>query len=160
MNHTITNLSRIIEELEVGPHNDTQERRSSIQRAVYLAQAIGVNLHYPYEMGTNGPYSRDVARDCCVLEEQPPTERAEVNARILREPFATALTTVKNMTQVPSDVTISRHQWMDLLASLHYLRKVQRVDEEQARTWLAKNTPLLTPFSKAAHQTLADAGLL
>ena len=53
MDRTLTNLSRVLSELEVGDSINTLDERVTVQKAVYLAQVIGVNEVDP-EIRTGG----------------------------------------------------------------------------------------------------------
>ena len=67
MNNTLTNLSRVMSELEVGESVNTLDERVTAQKAVYLAQVVGVNLGYQFTWYSTGPYSSDLAKDCYSL---------------------------------------------------------------------------------------------
>lgn len=160
MDRTLTNLSRVLSELEVGDSINTLDERVTVQKAVYLAQVIGVNLGYQYSWYIMGPYSPDLAKDYYTLHEYPHSERKEIAQRALRDPFASALTKIKEVMSIPQGVTLTRRQWLELLASVHYLRKFGKLDEANTQQRLAGEKPDLSPFAKQASQSLVSQGLL
>ena len=160
MDRTLTNLSRVLSELEVGRSINTLDERVTVQKAVYLAQVIGVNLGYQYSWYIMGPYSPDLAKDYYTLHEYPHSRRQEIAERTLREPFASALAKIKTVMCVPKGVTLTRRQWLELLASVHYLRRFGKLDEANTQQRLAAQKPDLSPFASQASQMLASHGLL
>ena len=137
MDRTLTNLSRVLSELEVGDSINTLDERVTVQKAIYLAQVIGVNLGYQYSWYIMGPYSPDLAKDYYTLHEYPPSDRQEIAKRTLREPFASALMKIKEVIRIPEGVTLTPRQWLELLASVHYLRRFGNLDESTTQHRLA-----------------------
>ena len=160
MNRTLTNLSRVMTELEVGKSVNTLDERVTAQKAVYLAQVTGVNLRYQFSWHTTGPYSSDLAKDCYTLAEYPHSNRQEIAAQKLREPFASALNKVKELMRIPEQVTLTQKQWLELLASVHYLRKFDELTEAETQKWLNKGQSSLAPHVRQATQSLAAKGML
>ena len=160
MNNTLTNLSRVMSELEVGERVNTLDERVTAQKAVYLAQVVGVNLGYQFTWYSTGPYSSDLAKDCYNLAEYPPRNRQDIAARRLQEPFASALTKVKQAMLIPQEVTLTQKQWLELLASVHHLRIFDELNEAETQNWLDKEQSSLAPYISRATQSLAAKGML
>ena len=125
-----------------------------------MAQVIGVNLGYQYSWYIMGPYSRDLAKDYYTLHEYPNSDRQEIAKRTLREPFASALEKIKEVMCIPEGVALTQRQWLELLASVHYLRRFGKLDESNTQQRLAGEKPLLSPYTSQAAQSLAGQGLL
>ena len=160
MDRTLTNLSRVLSELEIGDSINTLDERVTVQKAVYLAQVIGVNLGYQYSWYIMGPYSRDLAKDYYTLHEYPRENRQEIAQWTLREPFASALKKIKEVMSIPEGVQLTPRQWLELLASVHYLRKFGKLDESNTQQRLAGEKPLLAPYASQAAKSLDSQGLL
>ena len=160
MNRTLTNLTRVMSELEVGESVNTPDERATVQKAVHLVQAIGVNLGYQYSGHTMEPYCQDLSKDFRSVHEHPTGARQEIAQRELREPFASALKSVKDAMRIPQEVKLTRTQWIELLASVHHLLRLCKLDEPSMERKLAREKPILSPYVTLAAQSLASHGLM
>ena len=160
MDMTVTNLSRVLSELEVGDSINTLDERVMVQKAVYLAQVIGVNLGYQYSWYLMGPYSRDLTKDYYTLHEYPIEDRLEIAQRTIQEPFASALEKIKKVMSIPEGVELTRRQWLELLASVHYLSRFGKLDETNTKQRLVHEKPQLSSYANWAAISLKSQGLL
>ena len=160
MDRTLTNLSRMLSELDPGFGIESPEQRAIGQKTVYLAQAIGIHLHYPFRLRNTGPFSPDLAHDQYALQERPPQETREIADQTLREPFASALEKIKQLTEVPEKVNLNRREWLEILACVHYLRRSKGRDAAATKSWLDAGKPDLSAHTQAATRALTAQGML
>lgn len=148
-------LKRFLDALGVPSDIDSLVDRKRVQKAVYLGQALGeVNLGYRFGWYVHGPYSPPLAKDyynlAAALEVgEEPTDRQ------LRPSLSGRLANIKPRLEVPGGVTLEQAQWMELLASWHYLRKVSDYDEGKARATILKQKPQLAPYLDQAKLALS-----
>ena len=95
MDARLVNLQLVLNELGVDANIDTLDKRVTFQKAIYLAQAVGVPLRYRYSWYIMGPYSRELTRDYYALHEYPDSRSETTNQQAVREPFASALNKIK-----------------------------------------------------------------
>ena len=157
---TITNLSRVLSALNNTDLNKTVPQRVDAQWAIYLAQAIGVNLHYDFHYTAYGPFCRDLTADHHTLNEQPREHRQEIAQRKLREPFASALTTVRHLIHDQRHPATGTSDWLQILSSVHYLRRIAELDDAAAQAKIEADQPLLAGYADAATKALSANNML
>ena len=62
--------------------------------------------------------------------------------------------------RIPEEVTLTQKQWLELLASVHYLRKFDELTEAEIQEWLDNEQSPLAPYIRQATQSLAAKGML
>ncbi|MGP0068098.1 MAG: hypothetical protein ACLQGP_31440 [Isosphaeraceae bacterium] len=62
--------------------------------------------------------------------------------------------------QVPPEVPLSEEDWLELVASLHFLRKISGFDRSRALDVLRREKPRLADFADVAEKKLAEIQLL
>ena len=93
------------------------DMRLQMQKAVYLLQNMGVDLgDYGFRWYYHGPYSQDLQDDMYEAMKEPPTGE-EVLAR-----FDQRIERLKKLIDADERGAYTLPQWMECLASLHYLR--------------------------------------
>lgn len=132
----------------------TVEDRKRVQKAVYLAQVAGADLGYRFSWYLMGPYSPSLTEDYYAMDEKADELRAETQGRKLHDVYQSLLTDVRNDIQQPADVNLAYEQWLELLASYHYLRRVSRLSHEAASTQLEKQRSQLFPWLSRAVEAI------
>jgi uncharacterized protein YwgA len=134
------------------------EDRVKLQKAVYLAQAAGLPLGYRYSWYIRGPYSPDLTRDYFALA--PSSARKEEELKL--SPTAQqAIDRVKPLMEVPAQAQgLKPDAWLEIVASVHYLKKESQLPHEKALETLKRQKPYLVKYIPLAEQKLAEVGLL
>ncbi len=159
MDKRLLNLQTVLDELGIDAGIETIGQRVTLQKAIYLAQAAGIPLRYRYNWYVMGPYSPDLARDYYALHEQPEGNNETGKAMVLREPFASVADRLRSAMGVPSGVQLTTSQWLELLASVHYLRNVTGFDAEETQARLDAVKPHVSRHTRQATATLSALGL-
>jgi len=156
-------LSLVLGELSVDVNVASVENRKVMQKAVYLAQEMGVPLGYRFNWYVMGPYSPGLTDDYY----QAATENGAPVDRALLGVFRNRLETLKPFLDLPdsgsplSDAeNLSRADWLELLASWHFLRAKRKLTRDDARKKMDEAKPRLAPNAELAEGALRDAGLL
>lgn len=136
---------------------DGLDDRKALQKAVYLAQEAGVDLGYPYGWHQFGPYSPDLAGD--YQEAAYTIGVAGEGVRPLRKRYRTVLSSLRPTLEPPADVDLSKAQWLELLASLHFLRKYVGQTMKEARATIYRQKRDLSKYLSTAEERLVIAGL-
>jgi uncharacterized protein YwgA len=136
----------------------TMAARKSMQKGVYLGQCAGVDLGYRFGWYIKGPYSPALANAYYELNES--LASGETPGRNLRNDLRQRLAPVRNALRLPEDVGLSNDDWLELLASLHYLMQVRRLDIEAAGEVIRTKKNRLFPYVDEAHTALQAAHLL
>lgn len=160
MEKRLLNLQIVLSELGVDTGIETIDQRVTLQKAIYLAQAAGVPLRYRYNWYVMGPYSPDLTRDYYALHEQPQEDLETGRSMALREPFASTIERLSPAMGVPSDVQLNQSEWLELLASVHYLRKRSAFDAEETQARLDTLKPHVSRHTRQAEAVLSALGLM
>lgn len=103
---------------------DTFMDRLIMQKAVYLAQAAGVNLGYFYHWYLHGPYSPSLTRDEFAIAMDISAEMDESKGWKLDDKSSERLEKLGSIFAEPEREKLARK--LELLASVHFL-----IDREQ-----------------------------
>jgi uncharacterized protein YwgA len=152
-------LHRYVEALGENAKIDNFEDRKRFQKSVYLGQIAGVDLGYRYGWYVKGPYSTDLTRDYYAMSEAlAGGETVSADIR-LKDEIQKKLQAVRPLFDVPKGVQLNKADWLELLASWHYLRKVNRLDERKAFKYMELQKARLVPFIPNAEEQLRAFGL-
>ncbi|MBS5697006.1 MAG: hypothetical protein KHW82_12745 [Lachnospiraceae bacterium] len=112
------------------------DHRIKLQKAVYILENMGVHVgDYSFSWNKYGPYSLGLdsdAQKCNSREEQEVifSEIAETGFRKIKE-------------YLSEKISYTCVQWMECIASLHYLKNVLRYDEDFLLSELVERKPYL-----------------
>jgi uncharacterized protein YwgA len=112
-------LDAIGQELNLGTFQD----RLRIQKKLYLAQLTGLDLGYRFSWYLHGPYCRELTNDAFRLAEQVRDGARDHETRHL-SPIALTLSARATTIWEGAPSGLSEDDWLELLASLHYLRHI------------------------------------
>jgi hypothetical protein len=111
---------------------DSFDQRLMVQKKVYLTQLTGLDLAYRFGWYLHGPYSRELTRDAFRLKEE-----MELGERDFENETLSAYAR-KRVEQAPKIWAnkpdgIGDDDWLELLASLHYLRHIAYMGKNARR---------------------------
>lgn len=154
-------LSLVLAGVGVKPDISTKSQRKAVQKTVYLAQAAGVDLGYRYNWYVMGPYSPNLTRDYFALRETLVLEPTIEPERRLSNAARERLDPVSNLVSVPDDAgELTQADWLELLASIHFLAKQQGRNAEEVKARLVQEKPHVAGYYEVAMAHLEDAGLM
>lgn len=111
---------------------DNFNQRKILQKKVYLLQLTGIDLSYRFNWYLYGPYCPALASDTFTLRDEIEYDYEfkdyELNSQTKSK--LDLLDTIVNMQNIPET---SEPEWLELLASLHYLKHIAY--------WPGKNNP-------------------
>lgn len=139
----------ILKELNVPVSVASLSDRISMQKAVYLAQAKGVNLGYRFSWYLNGPYSSALADTYYLIKrDQKPYESYTAS-----EEFKSKLKPVQGLIQEkPAAANIA--DWLEATGSLDFMVRVMAKPLESAVAQCMKEKPKLEGLFKSAKEAL------
>ena len=149
-------LNVLNEESDIGTLDD----RVRIQKTVYLGQLSGINLGYHFGWHIKGPYSPSLARDYYALEEATRRGDKAFENRSLPQGLADKLRRIRPLLQVPPETGLTKVEWLELVASLHYLVKVSQYGIDDAIEHLKRTKTKIADHSTEARKALHEAGFL
>ncbi|OHB81398.1 MAG: hypothetical protein A2Z38_02895 [Planctomycetes bacterium RBG_19FT_COMBO_48_8] len=114
--------------LEIGGFSS----RKILQKKIYLLQLTGIDLGYRYNWYLYGPYCPALASDTFSLRDEIEYDDEFTNYE-LNSKTKNKLGTLKNLVDLPDTLTTNEPEWLELLASLHYLKHIAY--------WSGKNNP-------------------
>lgn len=153
-------LKLVLDELHERDDISTKSDRVRVQKAIYLAQTIGVNLGYSYSWYLRGPYSTGLTKDYYQLNEDKAAGDQSYKKMALNDAVKTKLSMAAKLMAIPQGVIITREHWYELLASLHYLIKSSGYTYENACEYLRSVKPHLAGFFDVGKQRLKEFNLV
>ena len=154
-------LLRVAEVLLEDPARiDSFENRKKFQKALYLGQIAGVDLGYRYSWYLKGPYSTELARDYYALRASIDAGLEPPSNKTLAPRIKEKLNQLAVIFIPPNETELSQSDWLELLASWHYLRNVSRLDEKAAKQIMTDRKSNLVPFLDSCVEVLRKHDLM
>jgi uncharacterized protein YwgA len=147
-------LKLVLDSLGVSSDITSVDDRLRVQKAVYLGQLSGVDLGYRYSWYLKGPYSTALTRDYYALEDELESGSTEHEERELKQSVLQKLERVRPLMTPPWDVSLKQEQWLELLASFHFLTKVSGRPKEEAVKILQRQKPHVADYVEIAAEKL------
>lgn len=146
-------LKLVLDELGIPPGIGSVKQRKEKQKATYLAQVLGLDLGYRFGWHIMGPYCPSLARDYYSLNESLLTEGAL--AESLDDEVKNRLKKAKSVIDLPPPKDLKKADWLELLASWHYLQHVARLSDDEIKATLEKEKPHIAQHADKARAALA-----
>jgi hypothetical protein len=125
MNPARVELKLVLDEAEINQVRlDTFSQRFNIQKRVYLIQLMGCDLGYRYGWYIKGPYCRELTADAFTLRDELLSGDRDHDAFDLAGQSKGQVETAKRLWAPPAAPAVSDDDWLELLASLHYLKHI------------------------------------
>ncbi len=153
-------LKLVLDTLGVPDSIAEVDDRKRIQKAIYLAQAAGVDLSYVFGWYVMGPYCPALTRDYYTLASALEAKDKGYEGKSLRSDLREKLASLQPLFQPPQGTSLSSESWLELLASIHFLRTVSKFDDGDSGKVLEKEKPSLANFYQQGKKVLQSAGLL
>lgn len=153
-------LKLFLDALDIPADIQTIDDRKRIQKAVYLGQLTRVDLGYRFGWYVMGPYSPSLTRDYYKLAEDLQSGDRGYEGKKLRSAVLDRLRRIRPLLKVPDGLELSQEEWLELVASYHYLVKVSKQPRAEAMETLEKQKPHLRPFVERAQEALGAVGLI
>jgi hypothetical protein len=160
MSAKLAALKLFLDELGIDSSIDTIDDRKRVQKAVYLGQIARVDLGYRFGWYIRGPYSPGLTKDYFALADAVNTGELDTQGRTLKPELRERLRTIRPLLNPPREVSLPPEDWLELLASLHFLRSVSKFDRDKAAARIRQEKPHLQEFLLAAETQLQRYGLL
>lgn len=160
MNENLIALKLMLDTLGESADISSIDDRKRVQKAVYLGQQAGVDLGYSFGWYLMGPYSSSLTRDYFQLDEEREVREREFKGKRLRSDAEAKLKRLVPMLTTPHQFKYGKEDWLELLASYHYLRTASGQTEEKAAGVMKRQKGHLAPYVDLAKDTLTKYKLL
>ncbi|MDX2142000.1 MAG: hypothetical protein SFV19_01480 [Rhodospirillaceae bacterium] len=147
-------LKLFLDELGQDSSIASMKDRKRIQKAMYFGN-LAVDLGYRYSWYLMGPYSTNLTRDYYDLSEALETDKID---KSLNDNVKAKLAQIKPLLTPPRGV--DGVDWLETVASVHYLQKVSRLSEADARARFKQSKPQLDQYYDAGVQALRKFKLI
>ncbi len=97
--------------------------RKILQKKIYLLQLTGVDLGFRYNWYMKGPYSPALADAAFALKEEIEYDE-EYQDYQLNPKTEDKFKKLDEIIKLPDTLETEEHEWLELLASLHYLKHI------------------------------------
>lgn len=142
----------ILKELDLPMRVGSKRDRLIMQKGIYLSQIAGANLGYWFNWYINGPYSPALADDYYEAQSKVALLAGYRASDGLREKLAPVK---KLIMEKPEEAELV--DWMEALASLDYMQRVQHKAPNVVIEACLKEKPHLKEVLPAAFSTLSSA---
>ena len=153
-------LKLFLDGLGVASDISTVSDRKRVQKAVYLGQLGGVDLGYRFSWYVKGPYSTELTKDYYALADELASGSSDYKGREFLPSVRDAMKRTAPLMKVPRNVSLREEDWLELLASYHFLSKVSRQDRDTVRRTLMNEKPHVSSYADTAEKVLAGHGFL
>lgn len=106
------------------PTLQTFSQRLNVQKRLYLVQVLGYDLGYRFSWYLRGPYCSSLTQEAFALRDDLLSGDNDADGFMLSDDAKETIRKAKELWRVPNGVTIDQDEWLELLASLHYLKEV------------------------------------
>lgn len=149
-------LKLFLDSLGVSSDIASVDDRKRVQKAIYLGQLTGVDLGYRYSWYLKGPYSTSLTRDYYNLAEEIAAGSDDHQAKELKPALKQKLEAVKPLMSPPAGIEISQENWLELLASYHFLTNVSGKTKQGAIEVLQAQKPHVASYVDIAEKKLKE----
>lgn len=146
-------LDALGEDSEISSFSD----RLRVQKAVYLGQLFGADLGYRYSWYIKGPYCTSLTQDYFELDQK---NEADNEQWVLNPELTEKLTQARAFLTKPDEVNLTKAQWYELLASLHYLYAVSKMPTESVKNKISETKPYLVDWIESGTDRLKNYALI
>ena len=153
-------LKLFLDALGIPANIDTVNDRKKVQKAVYLGQLTGIDLGYRFGWYLKGPYSPSLTRDYFDLEEAIASGDRDHEDKELEKIVIKKLKKVVPIMKHGPEVHLSQEDWLELVASVHFLLQVRGLSNKDTLTTLKTEKPKLVKHFNEAEASLRAASLL
>lgn len=136
------------------------DSRLVLQKAMYLGQQSKVDLGYRFGWYVRGPYSSELTKDYYSMARALQAEEGALEGYSLNHDLIQRMKPIADLMQESERHGISKPNWLELLASYHYLRTVSKLDHKAAVEILKNEKNHLVPFANVALSALVEKKLL
>lgn len=151
-------LKLVLSELGMSHVINTMDDRIGIQKVVCMVQEAGLQLGYSYNWYVRGPYSPSLASDYYAIAQNGAEHSGQ--KLVLTEYARSVVLKVQPLLDPPEEFNLGRVYWLELLASILYLRKRLRMSDDAASAKIQLSKPALHPYYKLASDALTGLGFL
>ena len=152
-------LKLFLDKLGIGTEVDTFDNRKAMQKAVYLGQLTDVDLSYRFAWYLKGPYSPSLAEDYYHLADELELGDESYKEYQLKKSLSDKLEMITPLLEKPEEFELEGVDWLELVASYDYLRRVRKLNNEKADEVLAKEKPDLYEYGDLAKRKIKEIPL-
>jgi hypothetical protein len=158
MNNREIALKLVLDSLEIPSSIRTFDDRKRVQKAVYLAQRVGIPLGYRFGWYIKGPYCSDLTSDYYSLARALAAGHKDHVGKKLKKGVQEKLNKIRPLLVEPDWFSGPQEDWLELVASLDYLVSMCDYQSDRARAVFQKEKPQLEPYFTKALGTLKQVG--
>lgn len=149
--------------LNVSLDMDTFDNRLVLQKSIYLMQVFGVDLGFRFGWHLRGPYCSDLTKTAFELKENP--ESADPEGITLPASVIERIERFKHWAASSKPGNLPEIDWLELLASMHYIRHVAYVRKSKTKEIVCQELISRKPWYQqeqidSAWNALNDQGLI
>ncbi len=153
MDTRLITLKLFLDELGLAPDISTVQDRKQFQKAVFLGQMADIDLGYRYGWYLMGPYSSSLTRDYYELDEALSVDN-DLSTYSLNPATKAALAKIKPLFEVPKNVDLEKPEWLELLSSILFLKKVSKLKAKEIKQRIKEEKANLVAYIDAANDAL------
>lgn len=138
MDATRIELKLTLDEVGMSPPTlTTFSERLNLQKRIYLVQILGYDLGYRFSWYLHGPYCTSLTQEAFGLRDDLQSGDKDADDFVLSEDAKKQIDQARKLWTLPAGMDSSHDDWLELLASLHYLKEVAYWPPEQTKNFEA-----------------------
>ncbi len=103
---------------------ETFSQRFNIQKRIFLVQVMGCDLGYRFGWYIRGPYCRDLTADAFTLKDELLAGEKDHDEFKLTDAAKNRVERAKQLWSLREGLGVDQDDWLELLASVHYLKHI------------------------------------
>ena len=157
-----TEVSLCAESLEVNLDMDTFDNRLLLQKSIYLMQVFGVDIGYRFGWYLRGPYCSDLTKTGFEVKEHMGCSKVDF---ALPDSIVKRIQFFKKWETETKPEYMAEVEWLELLASLHYLKHIAYIREGKSKDIVCSELVSRKSWYEMGHvekawEVLDQAGLI
>lgn len=153
-------LKLFLDALDIKDKIETVDDRKRVQKAIYLGQLGGVDLGYRFGWYLMGPYCPSLTKDYYALAGELAARSTDYKGKSLKDSVKNSLSSIAPLLRSPGDIELAQENWLELLASTHFLLTISGLDYNSAHEALRQKKPHVERYFEKAVATLKSHTLL
>jgi hypothetical protein len=152
-------LYSLFKETDVSPEINDCNDRKRIQKTVYLASMIGINLGFTFKWTQLGPYSPELS---IIYESLNANIQAGNYPSLLPSSLkipTNKINSLKSFLTLPENISLPQEDWLELLSSILFMKK-NNTSMYDIQSTILKKRKQLAPFYQRAVQLLENNNMI
>ena len=159
MENKFISLKLVLDVLMKDSDFDDINSRKMVQKIIYLCQRIGVDFNYQYRWYSMRVYCPNLADDYYLMYDAIEAKKESLENKVLKKSVMQHLNKLYTILEPPDKVNLNQVQWLELLTSVDFQKKIRQRSKEEAKQLISEEKPELSSYFDDALLALQNIGI-